>query len=340
VEHEFLRRAVKDTLQYIGCKLALGFFRGLLRFVNVSALLFVAANQPFGGHNLHQFQNCGVAESFFFLQSIVDFADRGRAALPEDLKDLQLGSCGLLKCGLVHGMHHTTNDFVMSTNIFVVCLTGVLWDGKQSRDSYNWHMKPRPKSASRGQRNEGRVGLARALSKLGFCSRAKGFELIQAGRVQLNGTTPKNAETPVRPGKDKIEVDGAAVTASEKSYWMLTKPRGLVTTAEDERGRETVYTRLPEGLPWMGPVGRLDQASEGLLLFTNDSEWADKITAPESHLDKTYHVQVGALPEDALLDALANGITTGHGESLRAKRAERIRVGEKNSWIEIVQDEG
>jgi 23S rRNA pseudouridine2605 synthase len=201
-------------------------------------------------------------------------------------------------------------------------------------------MKGKPKSAASRQRNGGPVGLARALSKLGFCSRARGFELIQEGRVRLNGTTPKNPETPVRLGKDRIEVDGAAVTAAEKSYWMLNKPQGLLTTTDDERGRETVYTRLPAGLTWMGPVGRLDQASEGLLLFTNDSEWAAKITAPESHLDKTYHVQVAVLAKEALLHALASGVTSGNGELLRAKRAERIREGAKNSWIEIVLDEG
>ena len=99
--------------------------------------------------------------------------------------------------------------------------------------------------------------------------------------------TPKNPDTPVRLEKDRLEVDGVRVRRAEKAYWMLNKPRGMVTTAEYEQGRETVYAALPIGLPWMGPVGRLDKASEGLLLFSNDSEWAAKITAPESHLDKT-----------------------------------------------------
>ena len=197
------------------------------------------------------------------------------------------------------------------------------------------------KRPARGGADKGRVvGLARALSKLGFCSRAKGFELVRAGRVRLNGTIPKNPEAPVRIEKDRIEVDGAAVTASRKRYWMLNKPRGLVTTAEDEQGRETVYSRLPEGLPWMGPVGRLDKASEGLLLFTNDSEWAARIAAPESHLEKTYQAQIAVLADAPLLRALLQGVTASDGEFLRAKYAKRIREGEKNSWIEIVLDEG
>jgi 23S rRNA pseudouridine2605 synthase len=90
----------------------------------------------------------------------------------------------------------------------------------------------------------------------------------------------------------------------------------------------------------MAAVGRLDKASEGLLFFTNDSEWAARITAPESHLDKIYHVQIAAVAGESLLSALMSGVVCEEGEVLRAKRAARIRTGEKNSWIEIVLDEG
>ncbi len=141
-------------------------------------------------------------------------------------------------------------------------------------------------------------------------------------------------------GKDRIEVDGVEVKRARKIYWMLNKQRGLVTTAEDEQNRETVYAGLPEGLPWMAPTGRLDKASEGLLFFTNDSEWAARITAPESHLDKIYHAQIATVAGESLLTALMNGVSCDNGEVLRAKRATRIRAGEKNSWIEIVLDEG
>src|SRR5437899_11053626 len=117
-------------------------------------------------------------------------------------------------------------------------------------------MRPKGRSMTREHSEERRVGLARALSKLGFCSRAKGFELVHAGRVRLNGITKKNPETPVRLGQDRLEADGAKVTAAGKIYWMLNKPRGAVTTAEDERRRETEYSRLPEGLPCEGLGGR------------------------------------------------------------------------------------
>jgi 23S rRNA pseudouridine2605 synthase len=164
--------------------------------------------------------------------------------------------------------------------------------------------------------------------------------MIRAGRVRLNGAVSKNPEAGMRPGKDRIEVDGVEVRPAERIYWMLNKPRGLVTTAEDEQGRETVYAGLPAALPWMAVVGRLDKASEGLLLFTNNSEWAARVTAPESHLEKIYHVQIATVAGESLLSTLMSGVRCEDGEVLRAKRARRIRTGEKNSWIEIVLDEG
>jgi 23S rRNA pseudouridine2605 synthase len=183
------------------------------------------------------------------------------------------------------------------------------------------------------------VGLARALSKLGFCSRSQAARLIREGRVQLNGATRRDPETPVRLERDRIDVDRNAVAAEAKIYLMLNKPRGVVTTACDEKGRQTVYSLLGEKLPWVGPVGRLDKASEGLLLLTNDSEWAARISDPRSHLDKTYHVQVGGVIRDILIDALQLGLNAG-GELLRAKHARVLRTGEKNTWLEIVLDEG
>jgi 23S rRNA pseudouridine2605 synthase len=183
------------------------------------------------------------------------------------------------------------------------------------------------------------VGLARALSKLGFCSRSQAANLIRAGRVRLNGATRKDPETPVHLERDRIDVDRNAVASGSKIYLMLNKPRGVVTTASDEKGRRTVYSLLGEKLPWVGPVGRLDKASEGLLLFTNDSEWAAGLSDPGSHLDKTYHVQVGIVLDQYITDRLQNGIRAG-GELLRAKQARVLRGGEKNSWLEIVLDEG
>jgi 23S rRNA pseudouridine2605 synthase len=184
-----------------------------------------------------------------------------------------------------------------------------------------------------------KVGLARALSKLGFCSRSQAAQLIREGRVRLNGATRRDPETAVRLERDRIEVDSNLITVEPHIYCLLNKPRGTLTTASDEKGRETVYALLDKRLPWMGPVGRLDKATEGLLLLTNDSEWAARILDPESHLDKTYHVQVRSSSGEALARKLVHGVPTG-GELLRAKRARVLRSGEKNTWLEIILDQG
>jgi 23S rRNA pseudouridine2605 synthase len=188
--------------------------------------------------------------------------------------------------------------------------------------------------------NARRTGLARALSKLGFCSRTQAFSLIRAGRVRLNGKPVRDPETPVRLGKDRIEVDGRPVGAAGKLYLMLNKPRGVVTTARDEKGRPTIYSLLPQSQDWLAPVGRLDMASEGLLLLTNDSAWAARITSPEEHVDKTYHVQIDAVADRELIDRLQRGVRSAHDVFLVAKRASILRLGKKNSWLEIILDEG
>ncbi len=126
-----------------------------------------------------------------------------------------------------------------------------------------------------------KVSLVRALSKLGYCSRSRAVELIAAGRVRVNGRGEVDGTRRVDLARDRIEVDGRRVASSKKVYLMLNKPKGLVTTTRDEKRRATVYKSLGDsGLPWLAPVGRLDQATEGLLFFTNDTRWAAKIMDP------------------------------------------------------------
>lgn len=138
----------------------------------------------------------------------------------------------------------------------------------------------------------------------------------------------------------RIVVDGHALETAERVYVAFNKPRGLVVSASDEQGRDTVYTTVAAaGLPWVGPVGRLDKASEGLLLLSNDTTWAAGITAPSTHLDKTYHVQVAGHPDASALAAMEMGIVDG-GDRLKARQAKLLRAGEKNAWLEIVLHEG
>lgn len=139
---------------------------------------------------------------------------------------------------------------------------------------------------------------------------------------------------------DRIEVDDQPVATATKLYLMLNKPRGTVTTASDEKGRQTVYAFLDSALPWVAPVGRLDKASEGLLLLTNDSEWAARMLSPASHLDKTYHVQIGRLADAMLLESIGKGVRTEDGELLRVTSVRILRGGSRNTWLEIVLDEG
>lgn len=190
--------------------------------------------------------------------------------------------------------------------------------------------------------------MARTLSKLGYCSRTKAAELIRAGHVTVDGKPHRDPETLVTGRHHTIAVDGKAVENGKKIYLMLNKPRGVITTASDEKGRETVYALLnndsqampDEGLPWVAPVGRLDKASEGVLLLTNDSAWGARVAAPETHLSKTYHVQIATVADEYLIRNLVRGVTTKEGELLRAKGARQLRAGQKNCWLEIVLDEG
>jgi 23S rRNA pseudouridine2605 synthase len=189
-----------------------------------------------------------------------------------------------------------------------------------------------------------RTGLARALSKLGYCSRSQATTMILSGQVGVNGTIRRDPETPVRVEHDRIVVNGRLVEPQAKIYLLMNKPRGAVTTASDEKGRKTVYSVLASSradLPaWVAPVGRLDKASEGLLLLTNDSEWGARIAAPEMHLKKTYHVRIAAVADEEFLSALVRGVRDEGREVLRAKRARLLRSGQKNCWLEIVLDEG
>lgn len=185
-----------------------------------------------------------------------------------------------------------------------------------------------------------RFGVARVLSKLGVCSRTVAAERVREGRVAVNGRVVRDPEFPVVVERDRVALDGAEVTTAQRFYVMLNKPRGLVTTTADERGRDTVY-RCFDGaaLPWLAPVGRLDRASEGLLLFTNDSAWAARLTDPATHCDKTYHVQVDGVPDAAAIERIAAGADVD-GERLAAKSIAPLREGARNAWLEVVLDEG
>ena len=211
-------------------------------------------------------------------------------------------------------------------------------------------------------------GVARVISKRGFCSRSVAENLVREGRVSLRGKIVRNPDTPAYEN-DEILVDGTPVTASEFVYFAMNKPRGIVTTASDEMGRKTVmdlfheqYAKMFPGkpVPHISPVGRLDAASEGLLLFTNDTQWADALLNPQDqsvilsgakdpvptkHI-KIYRVQVAGKPSATDLAKMEKGFNVAprvFGESeefMHAERAVLHSEGEKNCWLEITLSEG
>jgi len=189
----------------------------------------------------------------------------------------------------------------------------------------------------------GTVSVARGLSKLGVCSRSEGERLVEAGRVRVNGAVVRDLARRIVPERDLIEVDGKRVGRPERVYLALNKPRGLVTTRDDPQGRATIYECLTDSsLPFVAPVGRLDKASEGLLLLTNDSRWSSHLLDPASHIDKIYHAQLRALVDDALIARVADGVVDAEtGERLTVKHVSLLRTGSRSTaWLEITLDEG
>jgi len=177
---------------------------------------------------------------------------------------------------------------------------------------------------------------------MGHCSRSEAALLIKMGKVTINRVVKKDPESPVVLGVDKIAVDGIPVQAVRHVYLMLNKPRGLITTASDEQGRATVFECLQDkGLPpHLSAVGRLDMASEGLLLVTNDNQWATAVTDPTRHVDKVYHVQINRVADDVFIAEMIKGVTTDDGDKLCAKKVTLLRSGPKNCWLEVTLDEG
>lgn len=183
------------------------------------------------------------------------------------------------------------------------------------------------------------MALCRVINRAGHCSRSAAEALVRAGRVRVDGRIQRDPELRIA-GAARILIDGQPLTRIPPRTIAMNKPRGLVVSAADERGRDTVY-RLLEGadLPHLGPVGRLDQASEGLLLLSNDTALAARLTDPATHLPKTYHVQIDQRIDATLLAALIAGREVD-GEWLAVADARLFREGGRNCWLELTLTEG
>ncbi|MDR6667258.1 pseudouridine synthase [Rhizobium sp. 1399] len=207
---------------------------------------------------------------------------------------------------------------------------------KGRRSPQKTHERNRPQAEPAGKR----VTLPRALSKLGYCSRTQAERLIAEGRVAVGDRIVTDTSAWVDLSTALIKVDDKEIVAEARIYLMLNKPRGLVTTRHDPEGRPTVYDCLADfDAPHLSPVGRLDKASEGLLLFTNDTEFAQTLLDPITHVSKSYHVQIDRIADDDMLAAMMSGLRHD-GELLRATAARKLREGDRNSWIEVELQEG
>jgi 23S rRNA pseudouridine2605 synthase len=199
----------------------------------------------------------------------------------------------------------------------------------------------RPSSAATG-RTKGPLSLARALSKFGVCSRAEAARWIEAGRVQVDSRVVRFPARRLDPRQQEVRVDGRRVgDDTERIVLVLHKPVGYITSRGDPGGRPTVYDLLDERVPWVFPVGRLDRDSSGLLLLTNDHRLGQRLTDPEAHVPKRYHVRVRGVPAAEALGALREGVPLGDGTVSRPARVRALGTAQSgSSWLEIVLTEG
>ncbi len=184
-----------------------------------------------------------------------------------------------------------------------------------------------------------RVQLHRALAKLGWGSRTQAWDWIRAGQVRVDGRVVTDPLTWVDLEQQRITRGGREKAPDPRRVLVLHKPRGVVTTRRDERGRKTVYDLLPAGLPWVFPAGRLDADSEGLLVVTNDAGLAQRLTEPEHRIAKTYRVWVRGVPTLDELERLRDGIDLPDGPT----RPAEVRLLEQRpdgAVVEMVLTEG
>jgi 23S rRNA pseudouridine2605 synthase len=213
-------------------------------------------------------------------------------------------------------------------------------DNPEPEDGSEPEFKPKPRPPAKLER------LQKILAQAGVASRRKAEEMIEQGRVQINGKVITELGTKADAARDHIRVDGKLLQGAERlRYFVLNKPRGFVTTVKDPEGRPTVMQFFDKMRERLYPVGRLDYMSEGLLLVTNDGELANRLTRAASGVEKTYLVKVAGQPSESELDILRGGVAIERGKPGSAQvrtspaRIRQVRQGD-NPWYEVVLIEG
>ena len=181
--------------------------------------------------------------------------------------------------------------------------------------------------------------LDRVLSKAGVGSRVEAAQWVRAGRVQVNGRVVRDPDCWVDMERDRVRLDRKPLQVRERIYVLLYKPTGYLTTYRDPHGRPTVYDLLDDVGTFVSPVGRLDLDTSGLLLMTNDTQFAERVTNPDSHVPKTYLVKASALVADEQLAQLRDGIVLSDGPT-RPAQVTRVRDSAKYTHFEITLTEG
>jgi pseudouridine synthase len=181
--------------------------------------------------------------------------------------------------------------------------------------------------------------LERVLSKAGAGSRVDARGWIRAGRVKVNGQVVRDPDTWIDMGRDRVRLDGRPLQVRERTYLLLYKPTGYLTTYRDPKGRPTVYDLIADLGSFVSPVGRLDLDTSGLLLMTNDNQLAERVTNPASHVPKTYLVKASLRLTDEQLQQLRDGVELADGPT-RPARVRRVRDSEKYTHLEITLTEG
>ncbi len=177
------------------------------------------------------------------------------------------------------------------------------------------------------------------ISKAGLGSRTEARSWIHAGKVQVNGRVVQNPDHWVDMERDRVKFDGKPLERRDRIYLLLYKPTGYLTTYKDPEGRKTVYDLLEDVDTFVSPVGRLDMDTSGLLILTNDTQFAERIMNPDFHVPKTYLVKASALLSDEQLDQLRRGVELSDGPT-RPAAVRRVRDQGKYTHFEITLTEG
>src|SRR5437016_6160578 len=181
--------------------------------------------------------------------------------------------------------------------------------------------------------------LERIFSKAGIGSRTDARNWIINGRVRVNGQIIFTPDHWVDLERDRVSLDGKPLRAVAKTYVLLYKPKGYLTTYRDPAGRPTVYDLVGDAGAWLSPVGRLDLDTSGLLLLTNDTALAERITNPEHKVAKTYQIKAATLLSDAQIEQLSHGVELSDGAT-RPAQVQRLRDGPKHTFLEMTITEG